>query len=154
MFPCLILEKSNMSLIRLNSIWLALFIVYACSSIVSSLFSQRIISFMPITVLIGVRISWDMLARNFALDSLATMATCFSCSMVRKSRMVFKPTVNRSKTSPRHKAIPLSWALVMYTRLISHIPQTLIRQSQLQLRDISCATHLLHIFLLTVACSW
>ena len=42
--------------------------------------SRRIISSMPSTALIGVRISWDIRAKNFPFASLAAKASCLAAS--------------------------------------------------------------------------
>ena len=52
--------------------------------------SRMIISFMPSTALMGVRISWDMLARNADFASFAAAArSAFSLSWSSRARRAF-----------------------------------------------------------------
>ena len=85
--PDSILEKSKISLISESSVCPAIWISIAYSLIFCSLDSRRIISSMPRTALIGVRISCDICARNLPLASFAASASwraasasCFACA--------------------------------------------------------------------------
>ena len=67
-----------MSLIRCSSILLAAWMFIASSATSSEISSRRIISLRPTIVLIGVRISWLMLEKNWfcALFSLSISRSC------------------------------------------------------------------------------
>ena len=84
-FPDSILVKSSTSFTSIRSIFPDVLMFLEYSSMTESLFSLRIISFIPRMELIGVRISWDMLARNFVFASEISMACCFSAFSIRKS---------------------------------------------------------------------
>ena len=79
-FPASILEKSRMSLTIPRRELPALLTFCAYSLICGSLFSLRIISFIPRTAFIGVLISWDIFERKLLLASLAFFATSRSIS--------------------------------------------------------------------------
>ncbi len=63
-FPDLILDMSRMSLISESSSLLAPWIFLAFSATSSEVFSRKMISFRPMIVLMGVRISWLMLEKK------------------------------------------------------------------------------------------
>ena len=63
-FPDSIFEKSKILLTRKSNVLLASLILEAYSISVGSSYSLNIISFIPNTTLIGVLISWDILATN------------------------------------------------------------------------------------------
>ena len=69
-----ILEKSSISFIRPRSVSPAVLMLAEYSRIFSSLHSRRIISFMPSTAFIGVRISCDMFERNADFAWLSAIA--------------------------------------------------------------------------------
>ena len=64
-FPDLILEMSRMSLIRVSSSLLAPWMFRAFSATSGGMLPRRVISFRPMMVLIGVRISWLMLEKKW-----------------------------------------------------------------------------------------
>ena len=83
--PSSILEKSSMLLISDSSVLPADWMLTAYSLISGSSDSRSIISFMPRTALIGVRISWDICARKelFAFPAdIAASADCFNSLFV------------------------------------------------------------------------
>ena len=73
------LERSRMSFIVVRSILLAFWMLMAFSAISSEMSSLRIISFKPMIVLMGVRISWLMLAKNVSFER-AICSTSFFCA--------------------------------------------------------------------------
>ena len=72
--PASILEKSSISLTNPSRLEPAVLILEAYVRISSSSHSLSIISFIPSTALIGVRISWDMFDKNADLASFAATA--------------------------------------------------------------------------------
>ena len=94
-FPDSIFEKSSISFIKVSNVCPAFWMLKAYSRMFSSLLSRNIMASMPRTALIGVLISWDMLAKNRPFVSLDISASCFSFSMVKILLMVFtKETIN------------------------------------------------------------
>ena len=73
-FPSSIFEKSRILFISVSKVLDAVPILSAYSRIFGSFVSWRIISFMPRTALIGVRISWDICAKNWLLALSARIA--------------------------------------------------------------------------------
>ena len=67
-----------------SSVLPALCMLTAYSFISSSVHSRSIISFIPSTAFMGVRISWDICARKLLFASsaaIAESADCFSCRL-------------------------------------------------------------------------
>ena len=97
-FPDSILEISKTSLIRDINVSPARSMFFAYSTISSSLLSRRIISFIPSTAFIGVRISWDILAKKTLFTSARCSASSFfistrrsiSIEVCRFSRMILR----------------------------------------------------------------
>ena len=100
--PASILEKSSTSLTRVSNIRPELLTVFAYWSMTSSLFSFKIISFIPRMELIGVRISCDMLAKNFVFASDRSTALCFS------SYIFFRSSTCWITTNTSRNARPIS----------------------------------------------
>ena len=68
----------------------------------SSVHSRSIISFMPNTVLMGVRISWDMEARKRLFESERARASFFSCFAFSASRTALRTaTIARARRPMR-----------------------------------------------------
>ena len=92
--PASIFEKSKISLIKDKSVLLALSMLIAYSRMLSSLLSRSTISFIPIMALIGVRISWDILARKSLFALLACSARFFAARSSSLS-LTFSSALNR-----------------------------------------------------------
>ena len=77
--PSSTFERSRMSLISESKVFPADMISAAYARIPFSFDSRRIISSIPITALMGVRISWDILARKrlFASFARSAISRCF-----------------------------------------------------------------------------
>ena len=111
-FPDLILEMSKMSLIRVRSSLLAPWMFLAFSATSGGISPRRVISFRPIMVLMGVRISWLMLEKKWfsawfssSISFFCCWVRAFSSSYIRfrnmSSTLVRRPTMTMEKAESK-----------------------------------------------------